>query len=71
MAAGVGPWVLIIILNTTGGKFVDKLEIKGFGSKQQCQAAQINGFNQWKLEKVCVTRAHFEGRTIDPGVAPD
>jgi len=64
-------WILIIIFNTTSGKFVDKLEIKGFVTKQQCLAAQVSGINQFKLEKVCVTRAHFEGRTIDPGVAPD
>lgn len=68
MTAG---WILIIMINTTSGKFVEKIAIGPFATKQQCQAARIEGLNRFKLEKVCVTQAHFEGRSIDPGVAPD
>jgi hypothetical protein len=68
MTAG---WILIIAINTTGGKFVEKVSIGPFATKQQCQAARVEGLNRFKLEKACVTQAHFEGRTIDPGVAPD
>jgi hypothetical protein len=68
MTAG---WILIIAINTTGGKFIEKIAIGPFASRQQCQAARIEGLKRFKLEKVCVTQAHFEGRTIDPGVAPD
>jgi hypothetical protein len=68
MTAG---WILIIIINTTSGKFVEKIAIGPFATKQQCQAARIDGLRRFRLEKVCVTEAHFDGRTIDPGVAPD
>lgn len=64
-------WILVIAINTTGGKFVEKIAIGTFANKQQCQAAQIEGLNRFKLEKACVTQAHFDGRTIDPGTAPD
>lgn len=68
MTAG---WILIIMINTTSGKFVEKVAVGPFATKQQCQAARIDGLKRFKLEKVCVTEAHFEGRTIDPGVTPD
>jgi hypothetical protein len=68
MTAG---WILIIAINTTSGKFVEKISIGPFASKQQCQAARIDGLKRFRLEKVCVTQAHFEGRSIDPGVTPD
>ena len=64
-------WILIIAINTTSGKFVEKISIGPFATKQQCQAAQIDGLKRFKLEKVCVTQAHFEGRSIDPGVPLD
>jgi hypothetical protein len=68
MTAG---WILIIAINTTGGKFIEKIAVGPFANKQQCQAARVEGLNRFKLEKVCVTQAHFEGRTIDPGVPLD
>jgi len=68
MTAG---WILIIIINTTSGKFVEKISIGPFSSKQQCQAARIDGLNRFRLEKACVSQSHFEGRTIDPGMALD
>jgi hypothetical protein len=68
MTAG---WILIIAINTTSGKFVEKIAIGPFATRQQCQAARIDGLNRFKLEKACVTQNHFEGRTIDSGVAPD
>lgn len=68
MTAG---WILIIIINTTSGKFVEKVSVGPFASRQQCQAARVEGLARFRLEKVCVTQAHFEGRTVDPGVAPD
>ena len=68
MTAG---WILVIAINTTSGKFVETISIGPFDSKQQCQAAKIEGLNRFKLEKTCVTQKHFEGRTIDPGVTPD
>ena len=68
MTAG---WILIIMINTTSGKFVEKVAIGPFATIKQCQAARIDGLNRFKLEKVCVSQAHFEGRTIDPGVALD
>jgi hypothetical protein len=64
-------WILIIMIYTTGGQFVEKVAVGPFANKQQCQAARFDGLKRFKLEKVCVTTAHFEGRTIDPGVAPD
>lgn len=64
-------WILIIMINTTGGKFVEKIAVGPFASKQQCQAARIEGLNRFRLEKTCVTQAHWQGRTIDPGVALD
>lgn len=68
MTAG---WILVVVISTTSGKFVEKVAVGPFASKQQCQAARFDGLNRFKLEKVCVTVSHFEGRTIDPGVAPD
>jgi hypothetical protein len=68
MTAG---WILIIAINTTGGKFVEKIEFGTFPTKKACMAVKIEGLNQWKLSKVCVSKAHWEGRTIDPGVTPD
>jgi hypothetical protein len=68
MTAG---WILIIMINTTSGKFVEKIAIGPFATRQQCQAAKIEGLNRFRLEKACVTQAHFEGRTIDPGMALD
>jgi hypothetical protein len=68
MATG---WVLIIMIYTTSGKYVEKIAIDNFATRQHCQAARIDGLQRFKLEKVCVSKGHFEGRTIDPGVAPD
>ena len=68
MTAG---WILIVALHTTSGKFVDKFELGPFPTKQSCQATKISGLNQFKKNKVCVTAAHFEGRTIDNGIALD
>jgi hypothetical protein len=68
MTAG---WILIIAINTTSGKFVEKIAVGPFATRQQCQAARIEGLVRFKLEKVCVTQAHFEGRSIDPGVSLD
>lgn len=68
MTAG---WILIIMINTTSGKFVEKVAIGPFVNKQQCQTARIDGLKRFKLEKICVSQAHFEGRDIDPGVALD
>lgn len=64
-------WILIVALHTTGGRFVDKLELGPFATKKACQAVKVQGFNQWKLNKVCVSTAHWEGRDVDSGVAPD
>lgn len=68
MTAG---WILIVALHTTGGKFVDKFAVGTFPTKKACMAMKIEGLNQWKLNKVCVSTAHFKGRSIDPGVALD
>ena len=68
MTAG---WILIIMINTTSGQFVEKIAIGPFANKKQCQAARIEGLTRFKLEKVCESQAHFEGRSIDPGVALD
>jgi hypothetical protein len=68
MTAG---WILIIAINTTGGKFIEKIAVGPFATQQQCRAAQIDGLARFRLEKVCVTQAHFEGRSIDPGITPD
>lgn len=64
-------WILIVALHTTSGKFVDKFELGPFPNKQACMATKISGLNQWKLNKVCVSQTHWEGRNIDPGVLPD
>jgi hypothetical protein len=66
-----GGWILIIMLHTTGGKFVDKIELGPFATKQACQAVKLSGINQFKKNRVCVSQAHFEGRDIDPGITPD
>jgi hypothetical protein len=68
MTAG---WILIIALHTTSGQFVDKFELGPFATKKACMATKISGLNQFKKNKVCVTVAHWEGRDIDSGVAPD
>jgi hypothetical protein len=68
MTAG---WILVIAISTTSGKFVEKIAIGPFASRQQCQAAQIDGLKRFRLDKVCVTADHFEGRAIDSNVAPD
>jgi len=66
-----GGWILIVALHTTSGKFVDKFELGPFLTKQACMATKISGLNQFKKNKVCVSQAHWEGRDIDSGVAPD
>lgn len=68
MTAG---WIMVVMIYTTGGKFVEKVAVGPYATKQQCQAARFEGLTRFKLEKVCVTQSHFEGRSIDPGVAPD
>ena len=68
MTAG---WILIVALHTTSGQFVEKIEFGTFPTKKACMDMKIDGFNRWKLSKVCVSKAHWEGRTIDPGVALD
>ena len=66
-----GGWILIIALSTTSGQFVQKIEFGPYATKKACMAVKIQGLNQWKLNKVCVTQSHWEGREIDPGVALD
>ena len=66
-----GGWILIVALHTTSGQFVDKFELGPFVSKQACLSTKISGLNQFKKNRVCVSQAHFEGRSIDPGVTPD
>jgi hypothetical protein len=64
-------WILVVMIYTTSGQFVEKVAVGPYASKKQCQAAKFDGLKRFKLETVCVTQAHWEGRTIDPGVAPD
>lgn len=64
-------WILVIALSTTSGKFVEKVSIGPFTTKQQCMNAKIEGLNRFKLDKVCVSSEHFNGRKIDDGVALD
>lgn len=64
-------WVLIIALHTTSGQFVDKFELGIFPTKKSCMETKISGLNQFKKYKTCVSQAHFEGRAIDSGTAPD
>jgi len=66
-----GSWILIVALHTASGQFVDKLSFDGFATKKACMAVKIQDPDQLKLRKVCVSKAHWEGRTIDPGVNPD
>lgn len=66
-----GGWILIVALHTTSGQFVDKFELGPFASRQACLSTKIAGLNQFKKNRVCVSQAHFEGRSIDPGVTPD
>lgn len=64
-------WVLVIMIYTTSGKFIEQVAVGPYTTKKQCQTAQFEGLKRFKIERVCVTRDHYEGRTIDPGVAPD
>lgn len=66
-----GGWILIVALHTTSGQFIQKIEFGTFPTKKDCMAIKIEGLNQWKLNKVCVSKSHWEGRSIDPGVTPD
>ena len=66
-----GGWILIVALHTTSGQFIQKIEFRTFPTKKDCMAIKIEGLNQWKLNKVCVSKSHWEGRTFDPGVTPD
>lgn len=64
-------WILVVMIYTTSGQFVEKVAVGPYASKKQCQAAKFDGLRRFKLETVCVTQAHWEGKTVDPGVAPD
>ena len=66
-----GGWILIVALHTTSGQFIQKIGFGTFPTKKDCMAIKIEGLNQWKLNKVCVSKSHWEGRSIDPGVTPD
>jgi hypothetical protein len=64
-------WILVVMIYTTSGQFVEKVAVGPYASKKQCQAAKFDGLKRFRLETVCVTQAHWEGKTVDPGVAPD
>lgn len=64
-------WILVVMIYTTSGQFVEKVAVGPYSSKKQCQAARFDGLKRFKLETVCVTQAHWEGKTVDPGVTPD
>ena len=64
-------WILVVLIYTTSGQFVEKVAVGPYASKKQCQAARFDGLKRFRLETVCVTQSHFEGKTVDPGVAPD
>jgi hypothetical protein len=72
-------WVLVVMMLTPGGDFIDKYPVF-FEDKKTCQASlklikkptdtgsplgvKIQGW-------VCVTRKHWEGKEVMPGVPLD
>jgi hypothetical protein len=69
-------WVLIIGLFSPGGDFIAKQNIV-LPSKAICQQAKkdvekpIEGSLPMKVKGLCVTMAHWEGKSQDKGVAFD
>jgi len=70
-----GAWVLIIAMYSPGGDFMGK-EVLPQDTKVMCEQEKdrINGaddFAHVKRRAICVSRAHWEGKKKDKGVALD
>lgn len=66
---------LIVFLSTTCGEYVDKVE-RIYSSKVECKAVRSEVLKKFKLdgykvEAVCVSDDHYNGRSVDRGVALD
>lgn len=68
MTAG---WVLIVAVSTLSGKFIEKIELGPFATKNQCESITVSGFDRYKLNKICVTIDHWTGKSVDAGTTPD
>jgi hypothetical protein len=64
-------WILIVALQTSSGKFVKKLEFGPYETKNACLSNKVPETHRWKSFKLCVSKAHWEGLDVDPGVVPD
>lgn len=65
-------WILLIALYAADGTYIDKIGVP-MDSRASCEAAraQLVGTDKIKPRPLCITRAHWEGRRLDPGVSLD
>jgi len=61
-------WMLIIALMQPGtDTYLDKVVIGPFVSESVCKSARVEGMDRFKVQRVCVTADHWEGRPSKGG----